>query len=130
MTDAAADIAIRLRRAMFNRALAEADLNAITPLLAPHVVMITGTDSGIISGRKAQLMAWKREFSAPAGLRHVYARTPEKIIASPIEPIAMEHGRWTGTRDDMVEASGDYSAKWRLTDGDWVIEAEIYLTLA
>lgn len=125
---AAADLAIRMARAMFNRALAEADPNAIGPLLAINVVMVTGTDSAVISGRKAQLMAWKREFAAKA--RMIYTRTPDRITVSPAEPIAMEHGRWQGAVDGVVQASGDYSAKWRDVGGDWVIEAEIYLTLA
>jgi ketosteroid isomerase-like protein len=51
--DAAADLAIRMARATFNRALADADLAAIGPLLADDVVMVTGTDSAVIAGRKA-----------------------------------------------------------------------------
>ncbi|MES2174421.1 MAG: DUF4440 domain-containing protein [Pseudomonadota bacterium] len=125
---AAADLAIRLRRAAFNRALADADLAAIGPLLAMDVVMVTGTDSAVIAGRKAQLMAWKREFAAKA--RMIYTRTPDTIVASPVEPIAMEHGVWQGVVDSVAQASGSYSAKWREIGGDWVIEAEIYLTLA
>ncbi|WP_420143784.1 nuclear transport factor 2 family protein [Sphingobium sp.] len=125
---ATADLAIRMARAAFNRALAEGDLHAIGPLLAMDVVMVTGTDSAVIAGRKAQLMAWKREFAATE--RMVYTRTPDSIVASPIEPIAMEHGRWQGAVDGMVQASGSYSAKWRAIGGEWVIEAEIYLTLA
>ena len=124
---AATDLAIRLRRAAFNRALAEADLAAIGPLLAMGVVMVTGTDSAVIAGRKAQLMAWKREFGAKE--RMIYIRTPETIIASPVEPIAMEHGVWQGVVDGITQASGSYSAKWRTVGGDWVIEAEIYVTL-
>ena len=80
------ELAIRLRRADFNRALAEADLNAIGPLLAPQTMLVTGSDSAVISGRKAQLQAWKREFAAAK--RAVYTRTPENIIVSPVEPIA------------------------------------------
>lgn len=124
----AADLAIRLRRAAFNRALADADLAAIGPLLAMDVVMVTGTDSAVIAGRKAQLMAWKREFAAKA--RMIYTRTPDTIVASPVEPIAMEHGVWQGVVDGVTQASGGYSAKWREIGGAWVIEAEIYLTLA
>ena len=59
------DLAIRLRRAAFNRALAEADLQAIGPILAPNAILVAGTDSAVISGRKAQVMAWKHEFAAP-----------------------------------------------------------------
>lgn len=125
-----ADLAIRLRRAAFNRALAEADLNAIGPILAPEAILVAGTDSAILSGRKQQLQAWKREF---AGVdRMVYTRTPESIIASPIEPIALEQGQWQGVvaGADHPLAAGIYTAKWREVGGSWVIEAEIYVTLA
>lgn len=125
-----ADLAIRLRRAAFNRALAEADLAAIGPLLAADVVLITGTDSAVLAGRKAQLAAWKREFAAPD--RTIYARSPDTILISPIEPIALEQGRWEGLSATSRQslASGVYSAKWRQRGADWVIEAEIFLTLA
>lgn len=127
---ASPDLAIRLRRAAFNRALADADLAAIAPLLALDVVMITGTDSAVIAGRRAQLQAWKREFAAQA--RMTYVRLPDAIIASPVEPIALEHGKWQGISGGggAVLASGDYSAKWRKVGADWVIEAEIFVTLA
>lgn len=131
MTDAkSADLAIRLRRAKFNRALAEADLNAIGPLLSQQVVMVTGTDSAILAGRKAQLLAWKREFAAKDRL--IYTRTPDSIVTSPIEPMAMEHGHWQGVSaaSGQMLAAGSYTAKWRAVGGEWVIEAEIYLTMA
>lgn len=123
------DLAIRLRRAAFNRALADADLAAIGPLLAPDVVLVTGSDSAVISGRKAQLQAWKREFAARP--RVVYVRMPDRIIASLIEPIALEHGKWNGLSGTSGEvlASGDYAAKWRKSGEDWVIEAELFVTL-
>lgn len=124
------DLAIRMRRAAFNAALANADLAAIGTLLAPNAVLVTGTDSAVLSGRKAQLLTWKREFAASE--RTIYVRTPDTITASTVEPMALEHGRWRGIhmRDDTLLASGDYTAKWRNLSGDWVIEAEIYLTLA
>jgi len=84
------DLAIRLRRAAFNRALAEADLSAIGPILAPDAVLVAGTDSALLSRRKAQLLAWKREISHHD--RAIYTRTPDAIIVSPVEPIAFEHG--------------------------------------
>lgn len=124
------DLAIRLRRAAFNRALAEKDLGSIGSILAPGAVLVTGSDSGVITGRKAQLAAWKREFAAPD--RTVYIRTPASIIVSPVEPIALEQGEWTGLTAQMQEpvASGIYSAKWRCLGEDWMIEAEIFVTLA
>lgn len=124
------DLAIRLRRATFNRALAEADLAAIGPLLVPDAVLVTGTDSAVLAGRKAQLLAWKREFAAPE--RTIYTRTPDSIVASPTEPIALEHGHWQGvtTAAGHILASGSYTAKWRNNGTHWMIEAEIYLTMA
>lgn len=125
----AAELAIRLRRAAFNRALAEGDLAAIGPILAPGVVLVTGSDSAVITGRKAQLAAWKREFSARS--RTVYERVPDTVIASAAEPVAMEQGNWRGvvTGSEQVIASGIYSAKWRETGGAWLLEAEIFVTL-
>jgi ketosteroid isomerase-like protein len=123
------ELAIRLRRAAFNTALAQADLRAIGAILAPDAVLITGTDSALMSGRKAQLLAWKREFAAAD--RTVYLRTADTITGSPVEPTALEHGHWQGSRasDGQVLASGIYSAKWRRIAGEWVIEGELYLTL-
>ncbi|MDF7777236.1 nuclear transport factor 2 family protein [Sphingomonas sp. AOB5] len=124
------ELAIRLRRAAFNRALAEADLAAIRPILAPYAVVVTGTDSAVRTDRKAQLDIWKANFASPD--RAIYTRTPDTILASPVEPIALEHGHWQGVTAANGElfASGAYTAKWRQTGADWVIEAEIYLTLA
>jgi ketosteroid isomerase-like protein len=127
---ASPDLAIRMARAAFNRALAAADLAAIGPLLAPDVVLVAGTDSAVIHGRKAQLQAWKREFAARE--RSIYSRIPDVVVLSPVEPIAFEHGQWQGVSaaDGAAQASGTYTAKWREVGGVWVIEAELYLTLA
>ena len=124
------DLAIRMRRADFNRALADMDLSAIGPLLAPAAILVTGSDSGVINGRKAQLMAWKREFASPG--RIIYVRMPTSITVSPTEPIALEQGEWKGVAANTEEpvASGIYSAKWRKLRGEWLIEAEIFVTLA
>ena len=126
----APDLAIRLRRAAFNRVLAEGDLQAIGPILAQNAILVTGTDSAVISGRKAQIVAWKREFAAPN--RTIYTRLPDTIQASEIEPIAFEHGNWQGltATTGRFLASGTYCAKWRRIGADWTIEAEIFLTLA
>lgn len=117
-----------MRRAAFNRALGEADLDAIAPLLAPGAVLVAGTDSAVLAGRKAQLLAWKREFAAADPT--IYTRTSDRIELSPVAPIAMEHGTWQGvTAGGLFVASGSYAAKWRELAGAWVIEAELFLTL-
>jgi hypothetical protein len=128
--DPAADLAIRLRRAAFNNALAEGELTAIGPLLMRDAILVTGSDSAVISGRKAQLLAWQREFASAE--RTIYTRTPTSILPSPVEPIALEQGEWTGVAAGLGSpvASGAYSAKWRNVGGDWFIEAEIFVTMA
>ncbi len=130
MSDGAAELAIRMRRAAFNRALAEGDADAIVPILAPNAILITGTESTLIAGRKAQIAVWKRDFASAA--RTIYTRTPESIILSSVEPGALEQGRWQCAADaaGVVIIAGSYTAKWRKTGVDWVIEAELFLTLS
>ena len=122
------DLAIRLRRAAFNRAIADADLAAIGQFLTINTVLVAGTDSALLSGRKAQLMTWKREFASSD--RTIFTRLPGKIELSAIAPIALEHGKWHGATLSGIDlASGTYAAKWRKVGAEWMIEAEIYLTL-
>ena len=123
----AAELAIRIRRAGFNRAIAEGDAGAIAGVLAKQAVLVTGSDSMVIAGRAEQLRVWKRAFAARE--RMVYVRTPERIALSRVEPVALEQGRWEGSGGGLV-ASGEYSAKWRELGGEWVIEAEVFVTLA
>lgn len=123
-----AELQVRLRRAAFNRAVAEADLAAIGQIIAPDVMMVTGSDSAVIAGRKAQLAAWKREFAHSP--RTLYTRTTDRVVASAVEQIAMEHGHWQGASGDTVLASGIFSAKWRQSRaGEWQLVAEIFVTL-
>ncbi|MFM5931929.1 MAG: DUF4440 domain-containing protein [Novosphingobium sp.] len=124
-----ADLAIRLRRAAFNRALADADLAAVGSFLSVDAVLVAGTDSAVLTGRKAQLLAWKREFASAD--RTVYSRIPGEIVVSSVAPIALEHGTWRGVSLSGTDlASGTYAAKWRNSGADWMLEAEIFLTLA
>jgi len=118
-----------MRRAAFNAALASGNLQAIHQILAPAAILVAGSDSALLSGRKAQLLAWKREFAAAD--RTIYVRTPTAITLSPVEPIAFEYGNWKGVaaRSNDVRATGDYTAKWRRFGQNWAIEAELYLTL-
>jgi len=75
------------------------------------------------------LLAWKREFASAD--RTIYTRIPSKIELSAVAPIAMEHGKWQGVTQSGTDlASGTYSAKWRKAAGEWMLEAEIFLTLA
>ncbi|MCP3730348.1 DUF4440 domain-containing protein [Sphingomonas sp. MG17] len=127
--DTPPELAIRMQRARFNQALADADLPAIGDVLTPGTVLVAGTDSALLAGRKAQLTAWKNEFAAR--VRTTYVRSTEAVTLSTVEPIAFEQGAWRGTDPDgIVLSSGIYTAKWRRVGADRLIEAELYLTLA
>ncbi len=128
------ELAIRARRAAFNRAIAEGDAASIGPLLGRDCVMITGTDSAVIAGRMAQVRVWQLEFAAKDRL--IYTRVPSDIVVSSVEPIALEQGEWRGSSrqadgeaSEAHVASGTYAAKWREIGGVWMIEAEIFVTL-
>jgi ketosteroid isomerase-like protein len=122
------ELTIRARRAAFNRAIAQGDAASIAPLLARDCVMMTGTDSAVIVGRLAQLKVWRREFAAP--IRDVYVRNLDALNLSAIAPIAMEHGTWNAIAPSgKLTATGTYAAKWRNIDGEWIIEAEVFVTM-
>jgi hypothetical protein len=125
-----ADVALGIieARGRFNTALRDSDTDAIRVVLAEKVILITGSDSAMIIGRDAQLEIWNQDFAADARL--IYRRTPSCITMSDILPISMERGAWRGAiaGDAVNHISGEYSAKWRKVDGQWVIEAETYLT--
>jgi uncharacterized protein (TIGR02246 family) len=123
------ELAIRARRAAFNRAIAQGDAASIAPLLARDCVMMTGTDSAVIVGRLAQLKVWRREFAAP--IRDVYVRNLDALNLSTIALIAMEHGTWDAIAPSGERtATGTYAAKWRNSEGGWLIEAEVFVTMA
>jgi len=69
--------AIEAQRQSFNRAIEATDLDTIAAVLAKDVVLITGTDSDLYSGRQAQVDLWRSDFVSDKRL--VYVRTPECI---------------------------------------------------
>jgi ketosteroid isomerase-like protein len=125
--EAAAPIAER--RQAFNTAIRDADLTAIEAVLAPDVVLVTGTDSDLFQGREAQLAVWRADFEKKADDRMVYVRTSKCVERSDLAPIALEHGHWRGEGPAGTFAAGRYTAKWRL-EGEWRIEAEVFMRRA
>jgi ketosteroid isomerase-like protein len=120
--------AIRARRKLTNRLIAEHQAARLRPFFAPDVTVIVG-DGGVISGADAVLAA----FAAQFGERGfgAYVRTTERVELDAAGARAAEHGRWQATRrDDVGAPSGSYLAVWRKVTGQWVIESELYVTLA
>ncbi|MEM1381503.1 MAG: nuclear transport factor 2 family protein [Pseudomonadota bacterium] len=122
------DHPIVARRAAFNDAIREKKTGPIKRLLSSDVVLVTGSDSGAIVGRDAQLAIWRDGFQSAERL--VFSRTPHCVLPSPVEPLATELGTWIGKpeRADGSDVRGDYTAKWRQEGGGWLLEAEIFTT--
>ena len=119
--------AIQDQRSAFNAAIAEKDAETIASVLAEDVLLITGTDSDLYSGREVQVELWRSDFASNERL--VYVRTPECIQVSELFPIALERGRWRGEpeNDSPGVVQGSYSAKWRHEDNAWRLEVEVYM---
>lgn len=124
-TDPAAADVLAVRTA-FNKAIVEKDIDAIAAVLADDVILVTGTDSDIFTGRDKQTSLWEADFAADH--RTLYERTSQCVSVSPLRPIALETGVWRGvsTANAGNFTAGTYAAKWRLIDGAWRVEAEIY----
>ncbi len=120
--------AIKSQRGFFNSGIRHLDIAAIASVLADDVILITGTDSDVYRGREAQLDIWRGDRENAD--RAIYVRTPGCIQASPIFPIAMEYGTWHGAPPSEPSnfAAGSYTAKWRLSEGTWLLEIETYMT--
>lgn len=115
-------------RTAFNKAIADKNIDAIAAVLAEDVLLVTGTGSDIFTGRAAQLPLWEEDFAADH--RVLYERTSGCVSVSPLRPIALETGAWRGVNTANADdfAAGTFAAKWRVIDGAWRLEAEIYST--
>lgn len=127
--------AVRAQRAAFNEAIAEKDIEAVAATMHESIILVTGTASEVFMGREAQVSLWQKDFENPR--RAVYVRTTDCVRVSEIFPVALETGRWRGEREGQADepgaksfAAGTYAAKWRLVDGTWLLEAEIFATEA
>ena len=118
---------VQNQRQLFNRAIIDKDIRAIENVLHDEVILITGSDSDVYTGKEAQLALWSSDFSKPD--RAVYVRTPKCIRVSSVYPVALEYGTWRGEKPDGISfAAGIYAAKWRMVDELWRLESEIFAT--
>ena len=121
---------IRNERERFNKAIEEKDAKTIRTLLAPTYHIVTGR-SDQNHGADDEAARWASVFQSDPTA--IYVRTTREITINEAWGMADELGRWKGsyTLDKkLVNASGVYSAKWqRNTNGDWVLQAEVFTTI-
>lgn len=118
--------AIQARRRLTNKLIAGKDAARLRPFFLADAKVIVG-DGTLVAGAAAILEAFAAQFAEPGFV--TYVRTPSSVVLDAEGARAAEHGAWVGTWKDR-EMSGSYFAVWRKVTGQWVIESEVYVTLA
>ena len=119
--------AIRDLRARSNAAIAAHDLAGIARPWSNDVHVVSST-SAQTAGSQANQQRMARQFETRPDT--IYVRTPATIdIYSPWN-VASERGTWVGRwtePDGKLEIGGTYLAQWRKVNGQWLIQAELYV---
>jgi ketosteroid isomerase-like protein len=118
---------IRDARARSNQAIAEHDVAGIARVWMENVHVVSST-SAQTAGRAANQKRMAQQFSNRPDT--VYVRRPTAIDVYEPWAVASERGEWTGRwteRDGALEIGGTYQAQWRKVDGQWLIQAELFV---
>lgn len=119
--------AIAARRKLTNKLIAAKDAARLRPFFDPRITLIAG-DGSLLLGSEDVLAAFAGQFADKGFV--AYVRTTEDITLDAEGVRAAERGRWVGTWKDAPEQSGTYLATWKKVTGQWVIENELFVTLA
>lgn len=121
-----AGAAVRARRKLTNRLIAEHQAERLRPFLSPGMTLITG-DGSVITGAQAVIAAFAGQFADPAFVK--YVRTTTDVAVDQDGARAAENGEWVADWKGSA-MSGRYLAAWRKVTGQWVLESELYVSLA
>ena len=119
--------AIRDLRARSNAAIAAHDLAGIARPWAIDVHVVSST-SAQTAGSQANQQRMARQFETRPDT--IYIRTPATIDVYSPWNVASERGTWVGRwtePDGKLEIGGTYLAQWRKVNGQWLIQAELYV---
>ena len=122
-----AETAIRARRKLTNKLIASHEAARLRPFLDPQINLISG-DGGLLVGIEAVLAAFDAQFRDASFV--TYLRTTETVRPDQDEARAAETGSWVATWRGGPTLTGTYLAVWKKVTGQWVIESELYATLA
>lgn len=135
MTAMAADDAVaivRSLRAESNAAIAAHDAKRLRPLLADDYRGIQGTSGALDSGGAATARSYgNEEFRDPSFVS--YERIPDKVTMAASGRRIGESGHWVGTwrkADGIMRKTGDYLAVWTVSNGQWRLRSETFVTLS
>lgn len=116
---------IRQARLASNAAIARQDVDAIASFWLEDYVVIRGSGS-VEQGKATNVASWKKLFTDAPKTR--YERIPSEITISKNNPdLAWESGEWKGF--NTYSNGGRYSAQWKKKDGQWKMQAELFVAL-
>jgi ketosteroid isomerase-like protein len=118
---------IRDLRARSNAAIAAHDVAAIARVWMNdfHVVSSTSAQAG---GSQANQQRMAAQFKNRPDT--IYVRTAQTVDLYAPWNVASEQGTWVGRwtePDGKLEIGGTYLAQWRRINGQWLIQAELYV---
>jgi ketosteroid isomerase-like protein len=122
---ASANIAtIKASRKASNAAIARHDIEGMSKYWLPDFVQTIGRGSSL-TGRDTIIGAWKQLFRTNPAVS--YMRNPVQIIIGDNGIMAWEAGTWKAK--NSYSKGGNYSAMWRKIDGEWKLQAELFVSL-
>lgn len=117
--------AIRRARKTSNEAIARQDVDGVCSFFLEDYVVIRGSGS-IEIGKEANRASWKKLFMETPKTR--FERFPTEITISRNNlDLAWESGEWKGF--NTYSQGGRYSAQWKKKDGEWKLQAELFVAL-
>ena len=119
--------AIRTARVRSNQAIAAHDLDGVARVWMNDVHVVSST-SAQTAGREQNRQRMATQFTNRPDT--VYVRRSITIDVYSAWNVASERGEWTGRwtePDGTLEIGGTYLAQWRKTDGQWLIQAELFV---
>jgi ketosteroid isomerase-like protein len=116
---------IRKARQPSNDAIARRDLESIGKFLLDDFVIIRGNGT-IEIGKARNTQMWKKMIEETP--QTYFERVPAEIIISKNNPnLAWESGNWKGF--NTYSKGGRYSAQWKKKDGEWKLQAELFVAI-
>jgi ketosteroid isomerase-like protein len=115
---------IKASRAASNAALAGHDIDGMSKYWLPDFVQTIGRGSSL-TGKDTIIGSWKQLFRNNATV--LYVRKPARIIIGDNGVMAWETGTWEAR--NSYSKGGNYSAMWRKIDGEWKLQAELFVSL-
>jgi ketosteroid isomerase-like protein len=116
---------IRKARQASNDAIVRRDLEGVSKFWLDDFVIIRGNGTVEI-GKSRNALMWKKIIEETP--QTYFERIPSEIIISKNNPnLAWESGTWKGF--NTYSKGGRYSAQWKKKDGEWKLQAELFVAL-